>query len=264
MDIATFLGMTAGFGLMVWAMALGGDVTIFWDVPSVLITVGGMFGAVFINYSISQVLGVFVIVKNAFLEKKDEKYPEEIIVKMIQLAEISRKQGILSLEKELDKIHDPFLKKGMQLAIDGTKAEEIRSILETELSYIQDRHKSNQSVLIAMAQYAPAFGMIGTMIGLVQMLRTMSDPSTIGPAMAVALITTFYGCIIANLICVPLSGKLKNKSSDEGFFKQIVIEGILNIQAGDNPRIIEEKMKVCLSPKTQEKLIAMRKSLTQT
>ncbi len=259
MDIATFIGIIAGFGLMIVAMVMGGDAIIFYDLPSILITVGGTIGAILMNYPLNQVLQVFKIVKNAFLKKDGGISPEGIISSMIHLAEVSRKEGILSLEKELEKVRDVFLKKGLQLAIDGTKAEEIRNILETELNYIEERHNSNQGVLLATAQYAPAFGMIGTLIGLVQMLKNMSDPSTIGPAMAVALITTYYGSVIANLICLPLAGKLKSKSSDEMFFKQIMIEGIINIQAGDNPRIIEEKMQVFLSPIERNRLIAMRK-----
>ncbi|MBI4652137.1 MotA/TolQ/ExbB proton channel family protein [Candidatus Desantisbacteria bacterium] len=256
MDSATVIGIIAGFGLMIVAMLMGGQVGIFIDVPSILITVGGMISATLMNYPLGQVLGVFTILKNAFKGKKAS--PEGIIATMIRFAELSRKEGILSLEKELAKVDDSFLKKGLQLAIDGTNAEELRNIMETELSWIQERHKSNQSVLTAAATYAPAFGMIGTLIGLVQMLKNMSDPTSIGPAMAVALITTYYGSVLANMVFLPLAGKLKCNTSDEVFFKQIMIEGIINIQAGDNPRIVEEKMQVFLSPHERAKLIALR------
>ena len=225
---------------------------IFVDIPSMLITVGGTIAATLINYPLSDVLSVLSSVKNAFIQK--EISSQELIEKLVGFATIARREGILALESHASNAGDPFLEKSVQLAIDGTAPELIKDILTTELAFMEDRHAMGQSILIAMGTYAPAFGMIGTLIGLVQMLSNMSDPSAIGGGMAVALITTLYGAIMANLMCLPSAGKLKVRTSAEILAKEIIIEGILSIQSGDNPRIVEQKLKAFVSPAIREKI----------
>jgi chemotaxis protein MotA len=168
---------------------------------------------------------------------------------MVDLAEKARREGLLALEDSVNRTEDEFLKRGIQLIVDGTDPELVRDILETDLTYIEDRHKIGKSMYDAMTAYAPAFGMIGTLIGLVQMLRTLDKPSTIGPAMSVALITTFYGAVIANLITGPIANKLALKSGAEIRLREMMLEGILSIQSGENPRIVEEKLMGFLAPK---------------
>jgi chemotaxis protein MotA len=173
---------------------------------------------------------------------------ESIIKTIIDLANVARKEGLLSLEEAAQQIEDNFLQKGVLLIVDGTDPELVRNILETELSFIEERHKSSQGVYEFMAAIGPGFGMLGTLIGLINMLANLSDPSTVGPNMAVAIITTLYGSLIVNLFCNPVINKLKLRSSQESLIKEVMIEGMLSIQAGENPRIIEEKLKAFMSP----------------
>ncbi len=252
MDIATLLGIVVCFGLMVTAMLLGGSIAAFIDVPSMMITIGGTLGATFTSYPLKDVLGVINVVKNTFLFKPQD--PVAVIQQLVQFAQIARKEGILALENEIEKIDDPFFKKAIQLAVDGTEPEVMRDILETEIAFVEERHKNGAAMMEFMATLAPAFGMIGTLIGLVQMLRTMNDPSTIGPAMAVALITTFYGAVMANVLFTPFANKLKVRSSEEILVKDIILAGILSIQAGDNPRILEQKLHAYIPPKLRKSM----------
>lgn len=246
MDLATILGIVSGLGLLFWALFMGGSVSSFLHLPSFLITMGGTFAATLISYPIKQVIGVIRVLKNAFTGK--ETKPEELISDMVRLAQKARREGLLALERDTDEMNDPFLKRGIELLVDGTDPELVKSILETELSFVEDRHKKGQGMFDTMGALSPAFGMIGTLIGLIQMLGNLQDPESIGPGMATALITTFYGVLAANLIFIPIAGKLRVKSWEEVFRKEMVIEGVLSIQAGDNPRIVEEKLKAFLSP----------------
>ncbi|MEA2062225.1 MAG: motility protein A, partial [Gemmatimonadota bacterium] len=179
----------------------------------------------------------------------------ETIATLVSFAERARREGILALERHMEEIEDEFLSKGIQLAVDGTEPELMRSILTTELDYMERRHTNGAGILTTAGALAPAFGMCGTLIGLVLMLLTMSDPSTIGPKMAVALITTFYGAILANLFFIPLSNKLKRRSEEEVLVKELMIEGILSIQSGDNPRIVEQKLTSFISPKLRRAIV---------
>ncbi len=250
MDIATLIGIVVCFGLMIVAITMGGPISAFIDIPSVMITVGGTLGATFTSYPLKDVLGVVGVIKNTFLYKPQD--PVAIIAQLVEFAQIARKEGILALEGKIEEIDDPFFKKAIQLAVDGTEPDVMRDILETEIAFIEDRHKKGADMMDFMASLAPAFGMIGTLIGLVQMLRTMNDPSTIGPAMAVALITTFYGAVMANVIFSPFANKLKVRSSEEILVKDIILAGILSIQAGDNPRILEQKLHAYIPPKLRK------------
>jgi len=252
MDIATLIGIVSGVGLVLIAILRGGGLSIFINVPSLMITLGGTLGATFINFPFSRVMGVMSVVKNAFFSKGVS--PDEIIRELVNFATIARREGVLALEERISSLNDSFLQKGLQLAVDGTAPETIREILRTDIDYLESRHKVGQEIFTAMGTYAPAFGMIGTLIGLIQMLRTLDDPSKIGQGMATALITTFYGALLANLICLPIAGKLRMRSEEEIFSRELIIEGILSIQSGDNPRIVEEKLKAFISPRLREKI----------
>lgn len=252
MDITTVIGLIAGIGLVISAILMGGRPGIFWSFPSILITVGGMGAATLMNFPLRDVLGVLGSVRNAFMHR--ERSPQELIEKLVGFATIARREGILALETHASGAEDEFLKKSVQLAIDGTAPELIKDILTTELAFMEDRHAMGQSILLAMGTYAPAFGMIGTLIGLIQMLATLDDPSKIGGGMAVAMITTLYGALIANAFCLPAAGKLKVRTSNELLAKELIIEGILSIQSGDNPRIVEQKLKAFVSPVVRDRV----------
>jgi chemotaxis protein MotA len=192
------------------------------------------------------VFGVFSVVKKALFTKNIVS--NDLIKIFMNFAHKSRKEGILALESELKQVKDDFLIKGVQLSIDGLEPNEIRDILDTELDFIKNRHQLGAEIFTTMGSFAPALGMIGTLIGLVQMLQSMEDPSTIGPAMAVALLTTFYGSIMANIICMPIAGKLRTRSREEALTKEITIQGIMSLSSGDNPRILEQKLQAFIPP----------------
>lgn len=250
MDIATLVGIVVAYILVFVALLLGPGVGVYIDIPSVLIVIGGTLGIILMNWPLNKVLNVMSVVMKTFLFKADS--PADLIFKLVDFSQRARRDGILALESAEEEVTDLFLKKGIRLAVDGTEPEVIKTILETDLSYMQDRHKEGAAVLESMAAFAPAMGMIGTLIGLVAMLQTMSDPSSIGPAMAVALLTTFYGALIANLFAAPLAGKLKTRSAEETMLKEIMIAGIMAIQSGDNPRIVEQKLNAYLPPKARK------------
>ncbi len=244
MDLASVIGMTLGFGLVLWS--LGANMASFIDPPSIAVVIGGTIGATLLHYPLAEVLGVINVVKKAFLHK--EESPIEMIKTLVKFAETARREGILSLEQHALKLDDEFLRSGITLAVDGTEPEYIREIMTTEMDNIAQRHKNGAAIMEAMGTYAPAFGMIGTLIGLVLMLKNMNDPSSIGSGMAVALITTFYGAVMANLIFNPIAGKLRARSANELLLKELCIQGIMAIQSGDNPRIVESKLKAFLPP----------------
>ncbi|MBN2309313.1 MAG: MotA/TolQ/ExbB proton channel family protein [Candidatus Hydrogenedentes bacterium] len=252
MDIATVIGLIAGVFLMIIPIFKGGGAAIFWSLDSVVIVVGGTIAATLINYPLAEVLGVFRTLRNAFIHK--ESTPSKLIEQLVSFATVARREGILALESHAGEAGDEFLEKSVQLAIDGTAPELIKDILTTELAFMEDRHAMGQSILLAMGTFAPAFGMIGTLIGLVKMLVAMEDPSQIGEGMALALITTLYGAVMANLMFLPAAGKLKVRTSGELLAKEIIIEGILSIQSGDNPRIVEQKLKAFVSPVIREQV----------
>lgn len=248
MDISTLIGIVGGVVIVGWAVVsgAGNDVMSFVDLPSVYLVLGGTMAATFIAFPLKSVLGLGGIVKKAFLQKLTS--PQKLIEDLVSYAEIARRDGILSLESVTKGIKNDFMVKGIQMAVDGTDPELIEQILTSELDRISERHARGKAVLDTMAKYAPAFGMIGTLVGLVIMLKNMQDSSKIGPAMAIALLTTLYGAVIANLICGPLAEKLEKQSSDELLLKEIVIRGVMAIQSGDNPRVVEQKLKTYLSP----------------
>lgn len=249
MDAATLSGIILGIVLIASGIAINGKIVDFCDVASVLITFGGTIAATIVNYPFSRIAEIFKIAKKAFITKTEDYTGTTQTI--IELANLARKEGLLALEEAVYNIDNSFLKKGILLIVDGTDPELVRSILETELSYVAERHRQGQGIFESMGAYAPAFGLVGTLIGLINMLRNLTDHEALGPGMAVALITTFYGVILANLIFLPLAGKLKDKSAQEILQKEIMIEGILSIQAGENPRIIEEKL-IAFMPSAQK------------
>ncbi len=249
MDLATLLGITVGTGLLLGAILLDGSLNSFFNVQSVMIVLGGTTAAILVNFSLKQVLGLIPLVRITLIAKSHDT--ADMISTLVEFAESARREGLLALEEKAQDTDEDFLKKGVQLIVDGTDAELVRSILQIELSFIEDRHRSGQNLLEQMGAFAPAFGMIGTLIGLIQMLQQLDDPSQIGSGMAVALLTTLYGAVLANLIFLPMAAKLKIKSTEELQFKEIMIEGILSIQAGENPRILEEKLKAFLPPRVR-------------
>lgn len=247
MDLGTVIGIVLSFGLVVAAILSGSSLIIFISVPSFLIVVGGTIGAAMVNYPLGYVIGVIGVIKNTFFSSLES--PVDIIERFKDYANRARREGILSLEPLIKEIDDEYMRKGLQLTVDGLEPQTIQEILETEVSYLSERHATGADVVAVLGTLAPAMGMIGTVIGLVQMLQTMSDPSTIGPAMAVALLTTLYGAILSNLVFNPMAGKLKARSKEELLLREMIMEGILSISKGENPRIIEEKLNSFLPPK---------------
>jgi len=250
MDLATVLGIVIAFGLVIASLVMGGSPGVFINFPSALIVFGGTIGATLINYPLKNVIGVIGIIKNTFLYKAES--PSAMIERFLEYAQKARKEGILALEPILKEIDDDYMRKGLQLTVDGMEPDVIREVLETEIAYLDERHELGAEVVSTMGSFAPAMGMIGTVIGLIQMLQTMNDPSTIGPAMAVALITTFYGAILANLVFNPMAGKLRARHKEEVLLRELILEGIISISKGENPRIIEEKLNSFIPPKERK------------
>ncbi len=252
MDIASLVGLVLAIILIFISISLGdagvASVLSFLDAPSAMITFGGALAACLVMCDdIKSFVGGL---KSFTLIMKPVNYSEEEIIKqIIDLSNVARKEGLLALEEAANNsIEDDFMKKGILLIVDGTDPEFVRSILETELMCIEDRHKGNIGFWDNLGGMGPAWGMIGTLIGLINMLGNLSDIAAVGPNMAIALITTFYGSLLANWICAPTGNKLKSNSAKEIMAKTIVVEGLLSIQAGENPRIIEEKLKSFISP----------------
>lgn len=254
MDIATIIGVTLGMVVIIGTIATGVGARMFFDIPSLAITVGGMLCATMIHFSLPQFLGIFSIIKKTIISKIPPA--SELIQKMVNFAAINRRDGALALEQEIPKLTDKFFIKGLQMVIDGRDAETIRDLMSLEIQYLQERHATGKKILEFMGASAPAFGMIGTLIGLVQMLSNLSDPSGLGAGMAVALITTFYGAFISNLICIPLAGKLGLYSKSETIAMEMVTEGICSIAQGENPTLVREKMQSFISHSKRENVKA--------
>lgn len=247
MDFATLIGLVTGTSLLIWAIMGKTSLHAFIDPGSVAIVLGGSFSAVLVSFPIKTILGMFKVTKNCFFTKSRD--PRALIADMVRFAEVARRDGILALENATSDVNDPFLISGIQMAVDGTDPDLIESVMVNDMETIEARHSDGKAIFDSIGRYAPAFGMIGTLIGLVIMLGNMEDPSTIGPAMSVALITTFYGALVANLFALPMADKLGLRSREEMLLKMIVIKGVMAIQSGDNPRIVEQKLKTFLPNK---------------
>ena len=253
MDIASLVGVVLCFVMLIYGIISSagmGGFGQYLDVPSFIITLGGSVFATLASFSLSNFIGGLKSFTLIF--KSPDLNTVEMIQKIIEISNVARKEGLLSLEEAAADMDEPFLKKGILLIVDGTDPDLVRAIMETELMSIEGRHKINIGFWEAWASMGPAWGMIGTLVGLVNMLYHMDNVATLGPAMAVALITTLYGSLLANWICTPVAAKLKADNDSEMMMKEFMIEGLLSIQAGENPRVIEEKLKSFLAPKDRE------------
>ena len=253
MDIASLVGLIFSFAMMMFGIISNAGISgvgNYLDPASALITFGGALGATLCSFSLQD----FIAGLKSFtlIFKVPAINTSDMIRKIIDLSNVARKEGLLSLEEAAAELDEPFLKKGILLIVDGTDPDLVRAIMETELVSVEGRHKNLINFWDVLGAMGPAWGMVGTLIGLVDMLNNMSDASSIGPSMAVALITTLYGSVLANWICTPVSNKLKADNGAEMILKEVMIEGLLSIQAGENPRVIEEKLKSFLAPKDRE------------
>lgn len=247
MDLGIIIGVVAGFALIVMSIITsGGDIVNYLHVPSIFMVIGGSFAAVMVANPLSRVIGLMRFV-NVALRVPAVEY-ELVISGLVNFAEKARREGLLALEDDLEEVQDEFMRKGVQLVVDGSDPDIIKSVLVTDLNQLQERHAVGIKIFDDWGKFAPAFGMIGTLAGLVAMLKSLEDTSSIGQKMSLALITTMYGTVLANLVLIPIRSKLEDRDRDESLLREIMIEGILSIQSGDNPRILEEKLLSFLPP----------------
>jgi chemotaxis protein MotA len=238
-DLATLIGIVGAIGLLVMAMLLAGDISMFIDTQSLIIVFGGSIFVVLSNYNLGQFFGIGKIIGKSFMFKLES--PEELIATSVEMADAARKGGFLALEEA--EITNAFMQKGVDMLVDGHDADVVRATLQKDIDLTSERHESGSNMLMALADVAPAMGMIGTLIGLVAMLSNMDDPKSIGPAMAVALLTTLYGAFLANVIAIPIANKLKLRLVEEKMNRQLILDAVLGIQDGQNPRVIEGLLK---------------------
>ena len=246
MDLATIVGLILGMSLVGYAMMSGGGADAFISPQSVMIVIGGGIASVLTSVSLKNFLRSGKVFSKALFHK--EHSAKKLIEDLVGYAEIARRDGILSLESATKEATDPFIVQGIQMAVDGTDPELIEQIMNNELEAIAERHDTGKAIFDGLGRYAPAFGMIGTLVGLILMLRSMDDPAALGPNMAIALITTLYGSMFANMFALPIADKLGVRNDEEMVFKSIIIKGVMSIQSGDNPRIVEQKLKTFLPP----------------
>jgi len=246
MDKATIGGLVMGSGLMILAIVIapGSKFSAFIDYPSAAVVVGGAIAASFIAFPLKTMLSMHKVIMKVFKPYNQELGP--VIAQLVEFSEIARRDGILALENKTEDIEDPFILLGVQMAVDGTDAELMESILRSDIDSVAERHRNGKSLMDTVGRYAPAFGMIGTLMGLIIMLGNMDDPNAIGPGMAVALITTLYGAVVSNMMFLPFADKLAFYSKRELQVREVILRGILSIQDGDNPRILEQKLKTVL------------------
>ena len=250
MDIATVLGLLTGIGLVLGSIMMGGGgIGPFINIPSAMITIGGSFAALLISFPLGSVLGTANVVKKCFLQKLP--LAPDLVERFKEMSAIARRDGVLALEEKLADIEDDFFKRGLEMVVGGSAKEEIESVLETEISYVDERHKLGKKIIDSLGAAAPAFGMVGTLIGLVQMLRTLDDPSQIGGGMATALLTTLYGALVANLFCIPLAGKLEARNKEEMMVRELTLTGLLGLVEGQTPRALQGRLGSFLSPNTR-------------
>lgn len=254
MDLASVIGLLAAIGMFVWSLwsGSGGQVGAYWDTGSAVLVIGGAIFVVLMTQPMDKFLALFKVIKRGFFTRRQNI--RNIIEQVVKLGEMARREGVLSLENALGDIDDEFLVNGIRLVIDGTAAGEIEQILNAELEAMDQRHSQGKGILDLFAKYAPAFGMIGTLMGLVAMLMNMDDPKKIGPGMAVAILTTMYGAVIANILCLPLADKLAYRHDEEMLLRTVMIKGILSLQAGDNPRVTQAKLAVFMPAKLRAQL----------
>ncbi|MCE9685190.1 flagellar motor protein PomA [Shewanella sp. AS16] len=248
MDLATLIGLIGAFGFVIMAMVSSGGIGIFVDVPSVLIVMAGSLFVVMMKYNLTQFLGAVKIAAKAFMFKLEK--PESLIEQSVNMADAARKGGFLALEEA--QISNSFMQKAVDMLVDGHDGDVVREALEKDISLTEERHKSGIGIFRAFGDVAPAMGMIGTLIGLVGMLSNMDDPKTIGPSMSVALLTTLYGAVIANMMAIPIADKLNLRMGEEMLNRSLIMDAVLAIQDGQNPRVIEGFLKNYLSEKQRK------------
>lgn len=249
-DALTPLGLLAGVVLVCYGIIVNGGIDnflTFIDIASIIIVLGGVTAALLVSFPLKDIRHLFTVSKQAFITEKYDR--NELIGTFVQLSMKARREGILSLEEELENLDDPFLRRGLLLVIDGIEPDVISDIMQAEISAMEERHRKGRHLLERAGEYSPAWGMTGTLIGLVLMLNNIDKPEQLGPSMAVAILTTLYGVVLANLVFIPLSVKLARKTDEEVFLKQLMIEGIIGVQSGENPRLLEEKLSAFLSEK---------------
>ncbi len=244
MDLSSIIGVVSGLGFIAVTILLGSSLMLFWNLPSVMIVVGGTIASTMIAFPLSDFLSVFKVTMKVFMFKIEK--PENIIANLVEISNKARKGGLLSIEGDIKNTSDPYLAKALQMTVDGVKTVDIAAIMQKQMSLTSNQHKTGIALFSSMGSYAPAFGMVGTLVGLVQMLANLDDPSTIGPKMAVAMITTFYGAIMANLFFIPMADKLKIRSEEEISNMNIIYEGVVSIREGEHPRLMEDKLNVYL------------------
>lgn len=244
MDISSVIGVVSGMGFVLGTILLGGSIMMFVNIPSILIVVGGTVAAVMIAYPLSDVLGMFKVAIKVFMFKIEK--PEDIIANLVEISNKARKGGLLSIEGDIATTPDPYLAQALQMTVDGVKTGDIAQIMQKKMELTKKNLDTGSTIFSNMGAYAPAFGMIGTLIGLVQMLANLDDPSSIGPKMAVAMITTFYGAVMANLFFIPMADKLSGRNEEEMVNMNIIFEGILSIREGEHPKLMEDKLRVYL------------------
>ncbi|ASV68661.1 flagellar motor protein MotP [Cytobacillus kochii] len=263
LDKLTPVGLMVGVIMIIFGIVASGGwtgVKYFFDFSSIFIVIGGIVAGLFISFQMKDLRKTFIVMKKGF--SKEERSIESLIETFVKLADRARREGILSLELEVVNEPNPFIRKGVLLAVDGIEPEMIRDILDADIDAMEERHRKGRNIIEKAGDYAPAWGMIGTLIGLVLMLKNMDDPSELGSGMAIALLTTLYGSLLANLFFNPLAAKLESQTDDEIFYKQVVIEGVIGVQTGQNPTILREKLSVYLS-ETEKKSIEERLELTE-
>jgi chemotaxis protein MotA len=246
MDLGTLFGFAGTWALIMWAVLAGGNVGLYVDVPSVILIFGASATIMFLAFPAKTAKGLVSVIKKAFFHSG--KSLDQLIDDLVSYAEIARRDGILSLENATKDMDDPFIVQGIQMAVDGTDPELIEQVMTTDLENQVGRHERGKALFDTLGKYAPAMGMIGTLIGLVAMLANLSDPTKIGAGLAVALLTTLYGALVANAVALPLADRLGQRSSEEVLYKTIIIKGVMSIQSGDNPRVVEQKLRTFLPP----------------
>ena len=253
MDLATILGLLVAWGALIGSLLMeGGDARALINIPAALLVFGGTLGAATVSFRMEQIRSLPDILRQAFREPGRD--PGDVIRLLVRFSERARREGLLTLEAESRRLEDPFLQKAVRLAIDGLDPDDLRVILETEIEFLRARHRIGESMFITLGGFAPTLGIIGTVMGLIHMLANLSDPGKMGPLIAGAFIATLYGVSSANLLFLPLANKLRGRSQEEALICGIMIEGVLAIQAGDNPRIVDEKLKSFLAPRLRQTL----------
>lgn len=261
MDLGILFGLLGTWVLIVWALSASGSFKLFWDPASFILVVGGVCTTLFFCFPARHVRSLTRVAGKAF--SSSPYSTERLIEDLVAYAEIARRDGILALEKVAEELEDQFMVRGLQMAVDGTDPELIEQIMNNELDHLVERHEVGKGMFEALGKYAPAFGMIGTLVGLVIMLQNMADPKLIGPGMALAMLTTLYGALIANAIALPMADRLGRRSAEEVLHKTIVVHGVMAIQRGDNPRVVERQLRTFLPASARPREWATRDAASE-